>query len=131
MFQKHILNGKYRTLREVEDYWWRVEFQARGSPHIHALLWIKDAPDVSDIIDDQSKKEQMIQYLDDRIKTVVDDKVKAELEKKKEMQANVQSGDQNQLLHSSRILTPQELINSRTRKADLARVCMNFVQLNC
>jgi hypothetical protein len=25
----------------VEDYYWRIEFQSRGSPHIHMLLWCK------------------------------------------------------------------------------------------
>ena len=29
---------------ELEDKYVRVEFQARGSPHIHALLWLKNAP---------------------------------------------------------------------------------------
>jgi hypothetical protein len=29
---------------ELQDKYVRVEFQARGSPHIHALLWLKDAP---------------------------------------------------------------------------------------
>lgn len=29
----------------VEDFYYRVEFQARGSPHIHMLVWIKDAPE--------------------------------------------------------------------------------------
>ncbi len=33
-----ILGGK------IIDYWYRVEFQKRGSPHIHMLVWIKDAP---------------------------------------------------------------------------------------
>ncbi|XP_077367827.1 uncharacterized protein LOC144011878 [Festucalex cinctus] len=28
----------------VEDYFYRVEFQARGSPHAHMVLWIKGAP---------------------------------------------------------------------------------------
>ena len=26
------------------DYFYRVEFQLRGSPHLHCLFWIKDAP---------------------------------------------------------------------------------------
>lgn len=26
---------------EVEDWFWRIEFQKRGSPHVHMLLWIK------------------------------------------------------------------------------------------
>lgn len=31
----------------VVDYYFRVEFQQRGSPHIHTLLWLKDAPSFS------------------------------------------------------------------------------------
>ena len=31
----HCLGG------EVEDWFWRIEFQKRGSPHVHMLLWIK------------------------------------------------------------------------------------------
>ena len=27
-----------------DDYFLRVEFQARGSPHIHMILWLKDSP---------------------------------------------------------------------------------------
>ena len=29
---------------ELEDKYVRIEFQVRGSPHIHALLWLKNAP---------------------------------------------------------------------------------------
>ena len=28
----------------VEDFFWRIEYQARGAPHVHCVLWIKDAP---------------------------------------------------------------------------------------
>lgn len=31
-------------LGEVVDYFFRTEFPQKGSPHIHCLLWIKDAP---------------------------------------------------------------------------------------
>ena len=31
------------------DYFWRVEFQLRGSPHIHSLWWVKDAPDLQTV----------------------------------------------------------------------------------
>lgn len=33
-----------QPISEVEDYFYRVEFQARGSPLIHLLVWVKDAP---------------------------------------------------------------------------------------
>jgi len=29
---------------KIIDYYIRVEFQHRGSPHVHCLLWLKDAP---------------------------------------------------------------------------------------
>lgn len=28
----------------VKDYFWRVEFQKNGSPHVHMLFWIECAP---------------------------------------------------------------------------------------
>ena len=29
---------------DLEDYYYRVEFQHRGSPHIHCMLWLKTGP---------------------------------------------------------------------------------------
>ena len=40
-FWKHILNGRDRPFGHILDFWRRVEFQARGSPHSHNLLCIK------------------------------------------------------------------------------------------
>lgn len=31
-------------LGEVADWFYRVEYQQRGSPHIHMLIWLEDAP---------------------------------------------------------------------------------------
>ena len=54
--QPHIiaayLDLRFRTyLRTVlcpylqyDDFWWRYEWQARGSGHIHALFWVLSAP---------------------------------------------------------------------------------------
>ena len=36
--------GPYKTYH-VSTYYYRVEFQQRGSPHIHALVWLKDQDD--------------------------------------------------------------------------------------
>jgi hypothetical protein len=40
-----ILSAPYGPFQgyELEDKYVRVEFQVRGSPHIHALLWLKNA----------------------------------------------------------------------------------------
>ena len=39
-----FLKDDVSPLGPLEDYFYRVEFQQRGSPHIHCLLWIKDSP---------------------------------------------------------------------------------------
>ena len=50
-FQKFMafLKGPSKPIGEVVDYFWRVEFQLRGSPHIHSLWWVKDAPNLQTV----------------------------------------------------------------------------------
>lgn len=31
----------------VQDFWYRIEFQNRGSPHLHMLVWCTNVPDFS------------------------------------------------------------------------------------
>ena len=42
-FNKFLLSSLL-PLGKIEDWFYRVEFQQRGSPHIHMLLWIEGAP---------------------------------------------------------------------------------------
>jgi len=44
LFIKDVLKSTAMPLGEIADYFYRVEFQQRGSPHIHALFWVKGAP---------------------------------------------------------------------------------------
>ena len=39
-----FLKSTAKPLREIVDYAIRIEFQARGSPHAHCIIWVKDAP---------------------------------------------------------------------------------------
>lgn len=39
-----ILKSSLNPLGKIVDFFFRVEFQQRGSPHIHMLLWIENAP---------------------------------------------------------------------------------------
>ena len=43
-FFKIFLLSKTAPLGIVKDFFYRIEFQHRGSPHIHGLLWIDNAP---------------------------------------------------------------------------------------
>ena len=44
---KHVLLGKTSALGKIIDYFARVEFQNRGSPHMHMFLWVIDGPDIT------------------------------------------------------------------------------------
>lgn len=39
-----FLKSTAKPLGEIVDYGIRIEFQARGSPHAHCVIWVKDAP---------------------------------------------------------------------------------------
>ncbi|KAJ8043494.1 hypothetical protein HOLleu_10601 [Holothuria leucospilota] len=43
---KHVILSPANPIGEVIDYFYRVEFQQRGWPHIHCLFWVKNAPQV-------------------------------------------------------------------------------------
>lgn len=45
-------------LYKVKDFWYRFEWQHRGCPHVHGLLWLEGAPDRSNIesMSDEQKK---------------------------------------------------------------------------
>lgn len=38
------IQGEAQPLGAVTDVWWRVEFQRRGSAHVHFFLWCAEAP---------------------------------------------------------------------------------------
>lgn len=40
----YFLNGLMKEIFKVKDFWVRYEWQWRGSPHMHGLLWLNDAP---------------------------------------------------------------------------------------
>ena len=43
-FFQNFLKSPAEPLGEIVGYAIRIEFQARGPPHAHTVLWIKDAP---------------------------------------------------------------------------------------
>ena len=58
-FINTILRNPDCPLGALKDYFYRVEFQQRGSPHIHMLAWIANAPQFNDCNDDE-----VIDYID-------------------------------------------------------------------
>ena len=44
-FSQYLLSDTH-PLGHITDYVIKMEFQMRGSPHAHCLLWVKDAPKI-------------------------------------------------------------------------------------
>ena len=63
-FLKYVLKSPEQPLGEVQDYFARVEYQNRGSPHLHIFLWIKGAPTFQ-----TSTEAEITRYIDQVIKT--------------------------------------------------------------
>ena len=43
-FLTNFLFDKAKPLGKISDWFYRVEYQQRGSPHIHMLIWLESAP---------------------------------------------------------------------------------------
>ena len=39
-----VLRSEVSPLGKLTDFYMRIEFEQRGSPHVHSLLWIENAP---------------------------------------------------------------------------------------
>ena len=61
----------YVGILGASDYWLHFEWQYRGSPHVHGLAWLRDAPDVQRIGDPQehSVEQDIIHYVDRLVST--------------------------------------------------------------
>ncbi|KAK3914465.1 Vacuolar membrane-associated protein iml1 [Frankliniella fusca] len=44
-FLKHVLIKNYNVI----DYWYRIEYQHRGSPHLHGVFWLENAVNCDNI----------------------------------------------------------------------------------
>ncbi|KAK3909608.1 ATP-dependent DNA helicase pfh1 [Frankliniella fusca] len=54
-FITEVLRKKF----QINDLWYRIEYQHRGSPHIHGVMWLKDAPKFNDL--SKSTDEEILQ----------------------------------------------------------------------
>ncbi|MCG8079346.1 MAG: AAA family ATPase, partial [Candidatus Thiodiazotropha taylori] len=59
-FLYHFLLVKPYPLGIVIDYYARVEFQARGTPHVHLFVWVADAPSFDNVAD----KDFIVPFID-------------------------------------------------------------------
>ncbi|KAE8745030.1 hypothetical protein FOCC_FOCC008342 [Frankliniella occidentalis] len=65
-FLHKVLKPKYKAV----DHWYRIEYQHRGSPHVHGLLWLEDAPNVLNLSEKtQEEVQNIVTYFDNLICT--------------------------------------------------------------
>jgi hypothetical protein len=43
-FLKTFLTSSIASIGKIKDRFYRVEYQQRGSPHIHMMIWLENAP---------------------------------------------------------------------------------------
>lgn len=64
----------YVGVLQATDYWLRFEWQHRGSPHVHGVAWLPNAPDVEQLLkatdNIESVKEEIIQYINRVVTTI-------------------------------------------------------------
>ena len=58
-FINTVLKSDHHPIGKIKDFFYRVEFQHRGSPHIHMLMWIETAPKYG-----ESSVEEITQFID-------------------------------------------------------------------
>ena len=58
-FLRKVIMSPAEPIGPVKDFFYRIEFQQRGSPHTHCLFWIKDAPKL-----DQDPDYDVIAFID-------------------------------------------------------------------
>ena len=66
-FSEYILSNEH-PLGHVHDYVIKIEFQERGSPHAHCLLWVKNSPRI-----DVDSDEEVCNFIDEYISGEIPD----------------------------------------------------------
>lgn len=69
-FFNHVLKHSENPIGSIKDHFMRVEFQQRGSPHLHVLLWVDKAPKYG-----VSSEDEIVQFIDQYVTCKKDDSI--------------------------------------------------------
>ena len=73
-FLKTVLKSDCQPVGKLKDFFYRVEFQQRGSPHIHMLVWIENGPTL-----EKNSEEEIVQFVDQYLTCNADNEETASL----------------------------------------------------
>lgn len=69
-----FVDAFYLGVIKATDYWLRFEWQHRGSPYVHGVAWLPNAPDVEQLLKDsvnaEALKQDIIQYANRVVSTI-------------------------------------------------------------
>jgi hypothetical protein len=66
-----FLKDFYEDVLGAKDYWLRFEWQHRGSPHVHGLAWLSDAPSIEvGVVQEASMQQHITEYIEKIVSTV-------------------------------------------------------------
>ena len=102
-FLNRILKSDCEPIGKVKDYFYRAEFQQRGSPHIHMLVWTENTPTL-----EKKSEEEIVHFVDQYLTCSADNKETANL-------VNLQTHKHSRTCRkkgSKKISNDQELIQS-------------------
>ncbi|XP_061170324.1 uncharacterized protein LOC133179634 [Saccostrea echinata] len=63
MFMNLVLRSDHHPIGFVKDFFYRIEFQQRGSPHVHMIVWIENAPKYH-----ENNEKEIVNYVDKYLK---------------------------------------------------------------
>ena len=124
-----VLRSEVSPLGKLTDYYLRIEFQQRGSPHVHSLLWVADAPKYG-----HNPLHEVIEFIDrtiscklsDETSILTEDDIKLQRHKhtntwyKKESFRRCRFGIPYPPMVSTKILEPLEFDASTATKEEIA-----------
>ena len=58
-FIKDVIMSEANPVGKVQDYFYRTEFQQRGWPHIHMVVWVENAPRFN-----EDPEDEVIEFID-------------------------------------------------------------------
>ena len=70
-FFTEVLLSKSQPIGKIVYYALRIEFQMRGSPHLHALIWTEDCPKLT-----SETEEAYIEFIDKQVQAYLPNKDK-------------------------------------------------------
>ena len=69
-FFSEVLLSNLNPIGKIVYHALRIEFQMRGSPHLHALIWPSDCPKLT-----TETKQQYVNYIDSHVQAFLPTKV--------------------------------------------------------